>query len=61
MPARALIAWQHLTGANNVVRYLAACEAAVVVAVPSGRATTSKPSTCALRTRTVRRNNPVSS
>lgn len=42
MPARALIAWQHLTGANNVVRYLAACEAAVVVAVPSGRATTSE-------------------
>ena len=41
MPARALIAWQHLTGANNVVRYLAACEAAVVVAVPCGRSATS--------------------
>lgn len=41
MPARALIAWQHLTGANNVVRYLAACEAAVVIAVPVGRAATA--------------------
>ncbi|WP_298619554.1 hypothetical protein [uncultured Zoogloea sp.] len=42
MPARALIAWQHLTGANNVVRYLAACEAAVVVAVPCGRSATAE-------------------
>jgi len=37
MPAKALIAWQHLTGANNVVRYLAACEGAVVISVPCGR------------------------
>jgi hypothetical protein len=41
MPAKALIAWQHLTGANNVARYLAACESCVVVSVPVGRASTA--------------------
>jgi hypothetical protein len=34
---RALIAWQHLTGAVHVVRYLASREGAVVVAIPTGR------------------------
>lgn len=38
MPARALPAWQHLTGASHVVRYLASREGAVVIAVPAGRA-----------------------
>ncbi len=38
MPVRALIAWQHLTGASNVVRYLASREAAVVIQIPTGRA-----------------------
>ena len=42
MPAKALIAWQHLTGAQNVVRYLAAAEGAVVVVIPTGRATTAE-------------------
>lgn len=42
MPVTALIAWQHLTGANNVVRYLASREAAVVINVPAGRAITSE-------------------
>lgn len=37
MPVRALIAWQHLTGAVHVVRYLASREGAVVVAIPTGR------------------------
>ncbi|MCK9987626.1 MAG: hypothetical protein AzoDbin1_04098 [Azoarcus sp.] len=36
MPAKVLIGWQHLTGASNVVRYLASREGAVVIAVPSG-------------------------
>ena len=38
MPVRALIAWQHLTGASNVVRYLASREGAVVIHIPAGRA-----------------------
>ena len=42
MPAKAVLAWQHLTGAQNVVRYLAAAEGAVVVAIPTGRATTAE-------------------
>lgn len=42
MPARALIAWQHLTGSSNVVRYLAACESAVVVSIPAGRRTNAE-------------------
>ncbi|CAM5458589.1 hypothetical protein TMEC54S_03505 [Thauera mechernichensis] len=37
MPVRALIAWQHLTGALHVVRYLASREGAVVITVPTGR------------------------
>lgn len=37
MPVRALIAWQHLTGASHVVRYLASREGAVVIPVPAGR------------------------
>ena len=37
MPVRALIAWQHLTGAHHVVRYLASREGAVVITVPTGR------------------------
>jgi len=37
MPIRALIAWQHLTGSNHVVRYLASREAAVVIQIPTGR------------------------
>jgi hypothetical protein len=37
MPIRMLIAWQHLTGANNVVRYLASRESCVVIAIPSGK------------------------
>lgn len=41
MPAKAVLAWQHLTGAINVARYLAAAEGAVVITVPIGRATTS--------------------
>ena len=42
MPCRALIAWQHLTGANNVVRYLASREGAVVLPVPPGRSVTAE-------------------
>ncbi|WP_300435547.1 hypothetical protein [Zoogloea sp.] len=42
MPAKAVLAWQHLTGSINVVRYLAAAEAAVVIAIPTGRATTAE-------------------
>lgn len=38
MPVRALIAWQHLTGASHVVRYLASREGGVVIAVPAGHA-----------------------
>ncbi|GMV55367.1 MAG: hypothetical protein AMXMBFR6_11720 [Betaproteobacteria bacterium] len=37
MPVRALIGWQHLTGANNVVRFLASREASVVICIPVGR------------------------
>lgn len=37
MPIRMLIAWQHLSGANNVVRYLASREGAVVIQIPTGR------------------------
>lgn len=37
MPIRVLIAWQHLTGASNVVRYLASREGAVVIQIPHGR------------------------
>lgn len=37
MPVKTLIGWQHLTGANNVVRYLATREAAVVIDIPAGR------------------------
>ena len=37
MPCRALIAWQHLTGAGHVVRYLASREGGVVVQIPHGR------------------------
>lgn len=37
MPIRAVIAWQHLTGASHVVRYLASRIGAVVVQIPSGR------------------------
>ncbi|MDY0035423.1 MAG: hypothetical protein RBS05_05865 [Zoogloea oleivorans] len=37
MPAKSLIGWQHLTGASNVVRYLASREGGVVIAVPAGR------------------------
>lgn len=37
MPVRALIAWQHLTGSNHVVRYLASREGAVVIQIPPGR------------------------
>lgn len=42
MPVRTLIAWQHITGANNVVRYLASREAAVVVQIPPGRQVTAE-------------------
>ncbi|MBS0367610.1 MAG: hypothetical protein JSS57_00255 [Proteobacteria bacterium] len=42
MPAKALLAWQHLTGASNVVRYFAAAEGAVVISIPTGRAPTSE-------------------
>lgn len=37
MPLRALIAWQHITGAGNVVRWLASREGAVVIQIPPGR------------------------
>lgn len=37
MPVRALLGWQHLTGANHVVRYLASREGAVVIQIPTGR------------------------
>lgn len=37
MPLRMLVAWQHLTGSNNVMRYLASRESCVVIAIPSGR------------------------
>lgn len=42
MPVRALLAWQHLTGASNVVRYLASREGAVVVQIPPGRTVTAE-------------------
>lgn len=38
MPAKALIAWQHLTGATNAVRYLASRESCVVIQIPAGKA-----------------------
>jgi len=38
MPVKVLLGWQHLTGANHVVRYLASREGAVVVSIPAGRA-----------------------
>lgn len=41
MPVRALIAWQHLTGSNHVIRYLASREGAVVVQIPVGREVTA--------------------
>lgn len=41
MPLHKLLAWQHLTGANNVVRYLASREGDVVISIPHGRAVTS--------------------
>lgn len=37
MPIRLLPAWQHLTGSNQVVRYLASREGAVVIQIPPGR------------------------
>lgn len=37
MPIKALVGWQHLTGASNVVRYLASRESAVVISIPPGR------------------------
>lgn len=40
MPVRALLAWQHLTGASNVVRYLASREGLVVIRIPRGRSLT---------------------
>lgn len=42
MPVRALIAWQHLTGSNHVVRYLASREGAVVIQIPPGRDVTAE-------------------
>lgn len=42
MPARALLAWQHLTGASNVVRYLASREGLVVIRIPRGRSLTEE-------------------
>jgi hypothetical protein len=41
MPIGALVAWQHLTGANNVARYLAAAEGGVLIKVPIGKAPTA--------------------
>ena len=38
MPVRVLVAWQHLTGSHQVVRYLASREHAVVIDIPTGRA-----------------------
>lgn len=37
MPVRALLGWQHLTGATHVVRYLASREGAAVIQIPAGR------------------------
>lgn len=42
MPVRSLIAWQHITGATHVVRYLASREGAVVVQIPPGRNVTAE-------------------
>lgn len=42
MPARALLAWQHLTGANNVARYLASAEGGVLIKIPTGKAPTAE-------------------
>lgn len=41
MPLRSLLAWQHLTGANHVVRYIASREGDVVISIPRGRTVTS--------------------
>lgn len=41
MPVRVLVGWQHLTGAANVVRYLASREGGVVIQIPTGRAPSS--------------------
>ena len=41
MPARALLSWQHLTGANNVARYLASAEGDVLIKIPTGKAPTA--------------------
>lgn len=40
-PARALLAWQYLTGANNVARYLASAEGGVLIKFPTGKAPTA--------------------
>ncbi len=37
MPVRALLGWQHLTGATHVVRYLASREGSAVIQIPAGR------------------------
>ena len=42
MPLRSLLAWQHLTGACNVVRYLASREGLVVIRIPQGRRLTDE-------------------
>lgn len=42
MPVRVLIAWQHLTGSNHVIRYLASREGAVVIQIPPGRDVTAE-------------------
>lgn len=39
MPVGHLIAWQHLTGSDAVVRYLAASAHKVVIDIPTGRKT----------------------
>ncbi len=41
MPAVALLAWQHITGANNVARYLASAEGGVLIKIPTGKAPTA--------------------
>lgn len=38
MPANRLSAWEHLTGSDAVVRYLAAAAHRVVIEIPCGRA-----------------------
>lgn len=39
MPVTHLLAWQHLTGSDAVVRYLAASAHKVVIEIPTGRKT----------------------